>query len=207
MPGSTGTVLIAALRTRADTHASDTALTDAVLMDFLTEAAGNLALEADWPWLEVKTSLATVAATSEYTPPADWLRTVSLVETSTGAALDYRHAGEADEIIGSGRPYIYAIDSEKIILKPIPDAVYTYTHRYVSIENIVDAGAETFRLPVPFESALRELALTYIYRAQHRLDEAGVAEAAYQKWLRRAKDNLIRSSQSRRVRVRPGSML
>lgn len=178
-----------------------------MLGEFVNSALKQVVLEADWPWLIGVQASTTVAQQTTYSMPSDWLRTYSVVMTDVGDPLHVRTIGELDEVIYSGRPRIYTIDQEQLVMKPIPDGNYPYEHRYVSIENLLVNGADTPKIPVQFDEGVIEYGAFLGLRHLRQEDRAKEAMAGYERWLKAARDNKLRTREHPRVRVRPGSML
>jgi len=76
-------------------------------------------------------TLSTVAGTESVALPSDWLRGLSL--DIEGHGLEYRTPEElraAYPSSFSGRPVVYSIEGDNLILGPKPDSVYSIRARY-----------------------------------------------------------------------------
>lgn len=206
MAGVALSVLRAKVRLRTNSVSTDTRLTDAVLLGTINDALRQVTLEQDWPWLLTEETITTVAADGSYPVPADYLRTFSIVDNTTGLALEPRSAIEMDQYqVLTGTPSAYHSYGDAILLGPLPAQARTYRHRYVQIENVLATDADTALIPVEFSEGVVEwasrLAFTYIRDSA----KAAEAEAGYYAWLSRIRDNMKRTKQPIRPRVRPGA--
>jgi len=195
------------VRDRAGLTTTDTLVTEAVLTRIINAGLNTLALEADWPWLRVKTDLTTVAGQAEYDPPALWLRTISLTHSDTGEPLARRHVKVLDRIpaTSTGRPFQYAVDGGKITLRYTPNGVLTLVHRYVKSEpTLVDAD-DTPLLPEAYGQGLIEWCAAKAYTMKKDVERTQEAKLDYAAWLKRARDNINQGREPLRVEVRPGS--
>lgn len=199
------TELQAAVRLRMNAKTTDSVLTTANITEAINDAIRTITLEHDWFWLHTSTTITTVAGTSVYAVPADFLRTISITDTVIGNHLVQFPLIDLDSIVGQGRPNIYAVEAGNIILKPIPSDVNTFLHRYVKTETPLSVGGDTPLIPKEFsEGIVHGAALT---AARFIRDSQMAAEAAadYNDWLTVAQDNNRRSKEPMRVRVRRGS--
>lgn len=200
------TTLISRVRTKGNFKTTDTRLTDAVLTGIINEALEQSALDRDWPWLLKKETITTVSGTSEVAVPADYLRTFSISDSVSGYPLPTRSVIEMDQSIGSGRPTAYNEYGGFLLLKPIPNGVYTFTHRYVRTEVTLATGADTPLIPLAMSAGVVDWAVKLASEEIKATEAALVAERRYVAWLKRADDNLKRTKEPVRVRVRPGSL-
>ncbi len=200
------TQLLARVRTKGNFKSSDTRLTDAVLTGIINEALEQSALDRDWPWLLKKEVITTVSGTSEVAVPTDYLRTFSINDATTGYPLSMRSVVELDQTIQVGRPTAYNEYGGFILLKPIPNGVYTFTHRYVRVEVTLVSGGDTPMIPLAMSAGVVDWAVKLASEEIKATESALVAERRYAAWLKRADDNLKRTKEPVRVRVRPGSL-
>lgn len=208
------TALIAAVRLRTGTLSTDAQLTDANLILLINAANAHIGSIHDWPWQQKSvTTLTTVSGTAEYTPPADWLRTVSLRVTSPNLSADSMTLYEVDELddrwpsSARGEPSEYAIFGEVLRLGPTPDGVYTVRHRYVTIEPALTAGNNTPIMPAQFHDAIAEYAAHLGCRMISEETRAQAAMVAFDRWIASMQNDRRRSTSPMRVRVRPGSLI
>lgn len=197
------------VRDRAAVAAGDQGLTDATILGFINSAARTVGLEGDWPWNTATETLATVAGTAFITPNAAWIGTKSLTIGIDGEDLQGFSIEEVDQSpSGSrGRPRIYAVWNDTLVLGPVPDAIYALTHRYYTTEKSDLIASDNVDSPEAFLEGVIEYTTYLSLRHLRRIEEAGAALAAYERWVRRAKDNRLRRRGPYRVRVRPGSAI
>ena len=203
------TTLIAAVRRRTGLSSTDAFAADADITEILNEVNAAVATEHDWPWLETSATLTTAAGTAAYSPPAGWMRTVSLQIPGyapldggdSRGSLDQRYPTSTT----TGQPVSYVISGDQIRLYPTPDAVYSITHVYYQSETVLDDGADNPLLPVWAQGVLMWGAAAALFRRTGQDARADEAQKQYDRWLRRLQDNTRRSTAPMRVRVRPGS--
>lgn len=202
---STLTQLETKVLRRTGKVAGDTLLTQAVRYEAINEALFQIALAFDWPWLQSSETISTVAGTATASTPTNFLRTASLVETSTGIVLTRRSIIELDQVVASGRPEIYHVDNATITFKPTPDAVYAYKHRFIRTEPALASGSDVALIPSYYDRGVTTYAAYILFTQSHEIDRALEAMKEYEGWLRRTADNINQSKQGIRIRVRPGS--
>lgn len=198
------------VRVRLGVPDNDAFYTNVVLTDIVNEAIQAMAMEADWPWLGATTTFATVAGTQNYTPPSDWVRTKlltpdecdSLVQMSLAEVREYGDA-EGDRSI----PRVYCEWGEQIILAPIPSDIFTITHDYIVEEPALSQDTDEPLMPRQFHFGLVHFAAAAGHLRQNEVPRWEAEMKNYEKWISRMHDNKRRSTQTLRVRVRPGSHL
>ncbi|HYF46988.1 MAG TPA: hypothetical protein VD926_12300 [Acidimicrobiales bacterium] len=195
------------IRDRAGLTTSDSLVTSAVLLRLINAGLNTIALEADWPWLRVKTTLTTVAGTDEVSPPSLWLRTISLTHADTGEPLVRRHIKVLDRVPSTtqGRPYLYAVDGGKLTLRYTPNGAYSLVHRYVKSETELVADEDVPLLPEAYSQGLVEWCAAKALTMKKETERAQEAKMDYGAWLKRARDNINQGREPLRVEVRPGS--
>lgn len=209
MANATATSLLTRVRNRAAVLANDTGLPDTRLIEIINEALQDLSIETDWPWLQKTQTLTASVGSRTIALAADWAFTRALVETGTGYPLTQRQPIELFEVVSNGRPVVYAIEGEALLLSPVPDSAYGYTHLYQKQEVTLvlpDVGLTIFTPPA-FDSLVVEAASSKALRHLRQEDRAKAADNAYKLGLIRAKNHKHRSREPSRVRVRPGSMI
>ena len=198
--------IIARVRDRAELDANSTLMTSAVLLRMVNQALEQISLEKDWPWLHASGPLVTVATARTAATPTGWIRTISLVEASTGEALTRRAARALDEIVATGKPYLYSVAGNTIAVAPIPDAVYSYTHRYVRFEpTLTDASTGVPLIPQVYGQGVVEWAAKLALLKTKQFEKAAQAQKDYQDWLKRVVDNVNQGQAPLRIEPRPGA--
>lgn len=199
-----------AVRVRVGVPASDSFFDQVTLDSIINEALQHVSLDRDWPWLDETTTFVTVSGTQSYVPPADWLRTKSLIISTPTEyeTLQWRSLQEIREIGNSttelGLPYLYTIYADEILLAPAPAGVYTFRHDYIAQEPQLQANTDEPRMPEQFRWSVVQFA---VYLAQLRQGDMARAQAAmqgYNQWLERMHEHTQRVTVPLRVRVRRG---
>lgn len=198
------------MRLRLGVSTTDATINPSYLNSVVDQANAFIASEGDWPWRQVSTTFSTVAGTDAYTPPTDWLRTKSIkildqtpMRLLTIIDLDERWWSSTQR----GLPREYAVEAEQIIIRPIPDAVYSVTHRYIKVEPELTADTTSPLMPAQFHGAIVELAAYYAFRRLGNLQAAEAAKAAYKDWQGRMTQEHRRTMAPKSIRVRPGSQI
>lgn len=189
------------VQSRGSFNTSDVGLTAAKLTEFINAALKQISAERDWPHLFTTETITTAAADSTYTLPAGHIRTDAIVDPTTGDTLIERQIEELDRITGAGRPMFWAAYGTEIVVKPIPDGVYTLTHRYVRSETALSAGGDLPLLPRHMDEGVVEWATMLAHTFTRELDKAAEAGARYNAWLKATVDNVLRGRRPRRVQV------
>lgn len=197
-----------AVRTRIGNPSTDGFFSDANLTDLLNEATAALSAEEDWPWLQTAANITTVAGTAAYAAPAGWVHTKHLYINNYDP-LTYLSLPEIDAIstTDTGQPQFFTIYDEDILLRPVPDAVYTIVHQYNKSETAMSNDSDTLLMPSIFHYAVVTLAAKLAHDRQRDLQRSQIEEADYEKWLRRMRNYRYRLQGPMRPRVRPGSSL
>lgn len=207
---------LAALRTkvldRIGVPSTDPQFPTALLNRFVNDAVHFIETDHDWPWLDASATITTAAGTSTYAFPADYRRTRSILAPSGGQLVPMpRYAiDELDDrwpTSGArGRPAGWGVDGEQIVLRPVPNAALTLTHRYVKAEPDLAVDADTPLMPSAFHPAIAEVATWMALRRDQQDPRAVSAWAAWAGeqtgWRYKMLDDSRRYQGPARVRVR-----
>ena len=185
----------------------DPLVTPEAVLSAVNEALGAIAAERDWPYLQTSTTFASVVGTATYALPASYNRTRRLLNAN-GDPLERADARQLEETFGldRGQPGYFAVDNELLVLRPIPDAVVTYTHFYVRVEKVMTADTETPYLPAQFHDGAVALAESIAFEIGRDEKRAEKAKDRYEKlWRPRMIDDARRTRGPLRPRIRSGS--
>lgn len=209
MASRTLTTLQGAVRNRVPISSTDTALTAAVLTDFINAALLQISVEHNWPWLLASADISIVAGTSGYAVPTGYVATDEIVELATGEGLSHRGRKDLLSIptTNRGRPEWYSVYSALVNVRPVPDASYTYKHFYYKTEPALVSGSDTPLIPTGFDEGVVEYATYLALRFKREEARAQFAMKSYTDWLKRSSDNVIESREPRPISVRRGSVL
>lgn len=193
-----------AVRVRLGVPADDNFYPDEVLDSLVNEALLAIDSENEWPWKQIATTFSTTSGDGSYAPPAGWEQTKKLWitndDTMALVSLD-----DALFYTGTGRPYLYAIQADEILLRPIPDGVYTINHLYYAVETeLVDNTDEPTTLPSQFHTAIVQYATYLAHERAGREDRAQGALRVYNQTLQRMLAYKLRTTRVPPIRVRPG---
>jgi hypothetical protein len=181
---------------------------------YINKAIRRIGTEHDWPWNEVLTTLTTVAGTGtlSLTGQTGWYKTRILHIEPYGALELYPLAQLLNTPTSfQGIPNMYAIQADSLLVRPVPNAVYTINHVYYVIETTLTNTTDTPRLPAQYHDAIVDLAVYYgcvQNKEQSRYSPRATQYLEqYQAMLKVMRDNVRRTSATQRVRVRPGSQI
>lgn len=200
------TSLMSTARTRFGAPSGDSFYTDAVLTALVNEALDAVSLEFDWPWLQGSATITTAAADRDYAVPADWIRTRKLY-IANNEPLELVPSSDVLWSTAQGRPTQYAIEGDLVQLFPVPDGVYSVTHKYTKSEPDLSTGSDTPLMPAVFHHAIVALVVNLMHVRAGNLTKANAALVDYRAWLTRMQDHRRRSSATLRPRVRPGGWM
>jgi len=127
------------VRERLGLSTSDTAITDAILTQFINTANRKIALMHDWPWL-IKTDATWTALTvgqSDYVTSTDVatdVRKTLYLIVDTDYQLVYKQPQDLARYAAytSGHPAWYTIEGTTFRIAPAPDTAYDVRHVYVA---------------------------------------------------------------------------
>lgn len=198
--------LVAQVYDRLGVPTTDPQITAAVVQRLVNDALHEYEVEHDWPWLQASETLTTANGTDTYSLAANWRRTVSLRISDDWSLDRYGLQDLFDSFSDNtrGRPEAYTIWADQVILRATPDAVYSVKHRYMKKEADLSADGSAPFLPLEYQGCVVEKAASTALRRLRDEQRAASAEAAYQRWLVKMRDDTRRSRGNGHVRVRPG---
>ena len=198
------------VRDRLGVPTSDTMFTDAQVTAAVNMALHALDEEHDWPWCQASASIATSTSTivlSSYV--STWKRVVTIsIPTSNKQLVPWPATDLLSEDPSfTGEPDRYAVWAENIVLRPVPDASYSYSLQYIKRETDLSAGSDQPLLPSQFDGAVVAYAAYLLATREGDTTNAAVHLATYKEWVARMRDNVKRTSAPRRVSVRPNGWI
>lgn len=176
----------------------------------VNEAVAFISADYSWPWLQAVETVTTVASTGTYNVAGDWAQTLELRRASDNFELIALSIGELEDSFdpssdANGEPWAFAIYGEQIRLRPVPDAVYSLTHRYYKTEPVLSNTTDTPLMPVRFHHAIVEYAAHLAFRRAGKQNQASAALEGYKMWRERMADDRRRRVGPVKVRIRPGA--
>lgn len=184
-------------------------LTPQRLTRIVNAALRKVSLTEDWPWLYAESQIATVAGTNTYSAPSDFNRVYSIHHNDNGDQLQRRGVRyvESFDTNARGRPSVYAIKDDEIIVAPTPDSAYTLNLTYVRFEPKLASDTSVPLIPDGYMDGVIEWGAYLANRAVNNSERAEESRRAFREWLTDARDNVNRGQESLRIRVRSGSMI
>lgn len=191
---------------RVGVDRKDPMVTEETCRRAINSGLQKISLIVDWPWLQRSVTF-TTTATDTYDTPGDWRKTRHIVDPN-GSRLDRYDRGQLDDRwtgTETGMPREYAIEADKIVLRPVPTVGLELTHRYLRREERLEQSSDSPLLPDEFSNAVVEYAAGQVLRKVRRYSDANVATALYQSEIVEMRDDRRRAIGPGRPRVRPGS--
>lgn len=198
-----------AVRRRVPITETDTQLGYEIIDEFINTALRQVSVEHNWPWLLDTQTITTTASDDTYNVDADFLTTKTISENSSDLVLRNMALQDILEIpeTTTDRPQFYVIDREQVVIRPVPDGVYTLTHYFYRMEPALSGDSSQPFIPYAYDEGVVEYA-TYLCLRMKREDQRAVLSLkAYQDWVRRTADNLVESREPKAPRVRRGGGL
>ncbi len=177
--------------------------------DAVNEAMHYLNAASDWPWLQAKESINTIAATDLYTPAANWQRSLDLRHADDRTLINWDpfKLRERWALIAAGQPSEWAIDVDQILLRPIPDGIYPLVHTYLITDPDLVSDSDVPLVPSSEHYAIVEFSTYLALRRDAENPRAQLAQQAYNAWQADALQKRRRVDKPWRVNVRQGSDL
>jgi len=111
---------------------------------------------------------------------------------------------DINQITASGAPQFFCVFGDQLLLRPVPDGVYTVQHLYYLTEPALVDNTDTPLLPVQFHATLVQSAVALAAERAGDMPRATAAHSAYNKWLERMNAYKRRLTAPGSIRVRPG---
>lgn len=193
---------------RCGLDTADGMVTPSVVNDTINEALHFIETVAPWWWLDATETLTTVAGTQSVTVSGDSQGTRGVSFADQTGRLERVGVSVIDEADDTpGKPSVWAEHGSTLLLYPTPDAAYSLTHRYTTIETDLSQDDTEPLLPSQYQGALVDYAAFLVLRRTHDSERAQEALAGYQAWEIRMRDNVRRGMGPKVPRVRAGSPL
>jgi hypothetical protein len=188
-----------AIRLRTGMLSDDQMGTDAHLNSLIDDAIDYVQIEmpSGWPWQQYRGSFSTVAGTESYSfATIDGSNTIMrigsmrvVLDTTYEVELEPRAFNDLVTMYSSTAqqtPESYAVDGRTVILRPIPNAVYTIKFRAVKAEPTLSGDSSVPLMPEMFHNTIVEQAAYLWYRRTSNDQLAQVAKAELTHLLARA---------------------
>ncbi len=199
-----------AVRRRAGLPSTDALLAAADLTEIVNESLHAISTERRWPWLESTRTFVTVAGTGSYATATRWVETRMLkIDTFAPQRAGSRAELEAAYPSAStrGTPRVFTVSGDLLVLRPIPDAVYTVTEVFYQFEPDLVSGSDNPLMPTWCHGSIVWWATAEAHRRLRNDERAERAQARADDWLRRMHDNVRRSTPTTRPTIRAGSFI
>jgi hypothetical protein len=198
---------------RLGVRTNDPAFPSPTVTRFVNAALREMSSEHAWPWLATSETISTVAGTDSYSPAdVHWMATNALVVMVSNvpyplARVERDVLDDDYDSVVQRQPEAFAVYADQLVVRPIPDAVYTLTHRYQRAEKVLASDSDTPYLPDAYADVVIDLALAITLGRSKEEPRAVAALGRYSAWLADMTKNSRRGSKPTRIRIRPGSWL
>lgn len=154
---------------------------DATMTALANAALRQVQRRHDWRWLETSEAINTANGDRDYPVAATYRRTL-LLTNPDGEPVRRESLEFVDLLQGASGavPKFYAISGSLLLLAPVPTGVVALTHRFLRIEAVLVADADTPLLPTVWDDAIVEYMAYLMFRRQGSAAEAGAALAAHE---------------------------
>ena len=180
---------------RTNTLIESDDVTDTELLVYLNNAYNEIAAAYRWPWLETSANITVVAGTQAYAQPADYLRTIAIVDASEKRKLERISSDLALEEWGgdfdqSDPAAYYFMYGTNINLVPIPSANGTnaYIHYYIKQPTLLSTGTDTPEWTDEFHHILADHASAEVWKREEDLQKSDSYRTSFLQGLARMAD-------------------
>lgn len=143
------------LRTETLNHGFDQNAYGGRVTQYLNDAQSLIARRVDFYQDETTQVFSTVAGTDVYPWPVDFARMRSLMNTTSGAELQFAAIRDVDRAgPASGTPAYYALYGGNVQLYPKPDGIYSVTLRYWRLPAAMVADTDVPAVPADWSHLL-----------------------------------------------------
>lgn len=175
------------------------------LDDLINEALQTITSEAQWAWLQTTETINTVAGTRFYAPAANWDTTKALSIDGYDAMVflslqEMRNWPDDIQDV----PMFYTIYQQQIYLAPAPSAVYAVRHDYLREEPRLIDNSDTPLMPPIYHYSILAFACHLAHLRAGDLPRAQAAKVEYMDWLKRMEGQKLKTTNTTKLRVRPG---
>lgn len=163
--------------------ANDAMAATADLNRAINAALTEYAVEFDWPWLALETTLTTVNGTRTSALPTRFVR--ALYAYVGDEELEYRSMRDVIPYVGdSDQPRFYTGSAGSIVWVPTPNGAYDVVFGYVQSEPVLTADGDTPLLPAPYHDYIVVKAARKIATRLKDTEMVTLLRAEEQDWLR-----------------------
>ena len=200
---------VAVMRTRAFTYSKirsdDGDFADADMLILINGALQHLSTKHEWPWLYAEDTISAVVGTRDYAVPTGWTKTAWLSIESTGVfqALTMKEMQRWNATDLKAKPrYFSHVGDTSVRIAPFPDKSYTIDIGFYKAETVMTGDSDTPLFDDAYEDyVIWELVKRMGLRKGDN-DMVRMAKAELKDWEKDIADNVQRSKDIPRVRVR-----
>lgn len=154
----------------------------ALVKTWLNDAQRIAVIESEIRVQEESASYATISADSSLELPADFSRTIDLHDTEEDRRLTKISLRELDDLPDeTGRPSVYAVEKDEILLYPVPDGAYKLALRYWRLPEDMEADGDEPEIPKQHHHRLIPYAMWKAYLRENDYPAANVWKAEWER--------------------------
>lgn len=153
---------------------------------WLNEAQARIARRLNLREIQTTQTITTASGTATYALPANFVRVNGLVDPDY--PLELRYVPDPDDLLVrneggdyTGRPDRYSLNSDGLLLSPVPDAVYALTLTYWSRPTDMTDDDDVSSLTADYHDVMVSYALSRAYRSE---DDPQMSQFFYQEFMR-----------------------
>lgn len=193
------------VRSRLGIPVTDQFQTDDVIDEHINIAIQTIEQEARWPWQEAIENIVVTDTTGDWTVPADWRATRTIIYDRHEVKIVGPMELYLDPVDGTGSPQIAAVVNRTIKFRPAPAVGDTLTHVYYTRAELLVDDEDEPQMPTEFSPAIIAKAAELLSVREDDRAAASAHAAEYGEWMGRMRKDLRRTSGPIVPRVRPGS--
>lgn len=168
-----------------------TDVSDTIINTLLNQGLEEVAVWADWPWLETSTTLSAAEDTRTIALPATFSKAIKLVDDDWDYTIPYYSSEKLFHMIGNdtgneGTRFMgWTIYGSNIMLSPIPSAADTnrFTLYFYKTPTTLSTDSTAPEFPAAFHMILVEYAKWKLYEREALIEPAAFAKASYTSYL------------------------
>lgn len=193
------------VRSRLGIPITDQFQTDDVIDEHINIAIQTIEQEARWPWQEAVETITIADTTGDWTVPADWRATRTIICNRHEVAIVGPLELFMHPVDGTGPAQIAAVVDRVLKIRPAPAVGDVLTHVYYRRATLLVDDEDEPQMPTEFSPAIIAKAAELLSVREDDRAAAGAHAAEYNDWVGRMRRDLRRTSGPIVPRVRPGS--
>lgn len=168
-----------------------TDVADTMIDTLLNQGVEEVAVWADWPWLETSATLSATAGARTIALPVTFAKAIKLVDDDWDYAIPYYSSEKLFHLVGNDtdndatRFNAWTIYGSNIMLSPIPTENDTnrFTLYFYKTPALMSTDGTEPEFPAAFHMILVEYAKWKLYERETLVEQASLSKASYMSYL------------------------